>query len=140
MALINKILWIIFNPIGMFFTVTHKVSRFEMIRLYLNIEDSLHFCCCCCCFFVCFFCLEHYTQNIQKVTTFLALLTLKMVWDLIMVLQLISMCKILDKSKVLWLKVVSKGIKHILGSLVLVNTKSTLFSRIKWSFYIFLKL
>ena len=33
----------------MFFTVTHKVSRFEMIRLYLNIEDSLHFCCCCCC-------------------------------------------------------------------------------------------
>ena len=39
-------------------------------------------------------------QNIQIVTTFLALLVLKMVWDLIMVCQLISIClKLWIKSK-----------------------------------------
>ena len=42
-ALINKISWIIFSPIGKIFTVAYKVPRSEMIRLYLNIEDSLHF-------------------------------------------------------------------------------------------------
>ena len=41
-ALINKI-WIIFNPIGKFITVAYKIAHFEMIRLYLNIEDSLYF-------------------------------------------------------------------------------------------------
>ena len=41
--LINKILRIIFNPMGKFFTVAYKVPCFEMIRLNLNIEDSLHF-------------------------------------------------------------------------------------------------
>ena len=66
--------------------------RFEMIRLYLDIEDPLHF--------VCLFETLH-TQNIQTVTIFLALLALKMVWDLIIVLQLISMFKILNKFKVL---------------------------------------
>ena len=38
-ALINKILWIIFNPIGKFLTVAYKVPRFEIIKLYLNIEE-----------------------------------------------------------------------------------------------------
>ena len=42
-------------------------------------------------------------QNIQMVTTLLALLASKEVWDLIMVLQLISMFKTLNKFKVLWL-------------------------------------
>ena len=41
-AQINKI-WIIFNPIRKFITVAYKVSHFEMIRLYLNIEGLLHF-------------------------------------------------------------------------------------------------
>ena len=41
-ALINKI-WIIFNPIGKFFTVAYKVPHFEMIRLYLNTSILLHF-------------------------------------------------------------------------------------------------
>ena len=41
-ALINKI-WIIFNPLGKFFTVAYKVPHFEMIKLNLNIEDLLHF-------------------------------------------------------------------------------------------------
>ena len=42
-ALLNKILRIIFNPIVKCLTVAYKVHRFEMIRLYLNIEDSFHF-------------------------------------------------------------------------------------------------
>ena len=45
------------------FTVAYKVYHFEMIRLYCNLEDSLHF----------FFSSDSlYTQNIQIVTTFLA--------------------------------------------------------------------
>ena len=56
-------------------------------------------------------------QNIQIVTTFPALLVLKMVLNLIMVLQLIFMFKTLIKFKVLWLRVVSRGNNHILGSL-----------------------
>ena len=40
--LINKI-WIIFNPSGKFFTVAFKAPHFEMIRLYFNIEDLIHF-------------------------------------------------------------------------------------------------
>ena len=63
-ALINKISWIIFSPIGKIFTVAYKVPHSEMIRLYLNIEDSLHFS---------FLVLTHYT-----VTLFLALLVLRM--------------------------------------------------------------
>ena len=41
-AQINKI-WINFNPIGKFFTVVYKVPHFEIIMLYLIIEDSLYF-------------------------------------------------------------------------------------------------
>ena len=41
-ALIKKI-WIIFNPTRKFFTLVYKVPHFEMIRLYLGIEDLLHF-------------------------------------------------------------------------------------------------
>ena len=41
-ALINKT-WIILNPIEKFSTVADKVPHFEMIRLFLIIEDTLHF-------------------------------------------------------------------------------------------------
>ena len=58
------------------FTVAYMIPNFEMIRLHLDKEDSLLFS-----FFFLFFFfyLEHYTQNIQTATTFLALLALKMV-------------------------------------------------------------
>ena len=42
-ALINKISQILFSPIGRFSTVAYKVPNFEMMRLYLNIEESLYF-------------------------------------------------------------------------------------------------
>ena len=77
------------------------------------------------------------TQNIQIVTPFLALLVLKMVWEIIMVLQMISMFKTLNKFKVLWLKVVSINSNP---NLVLVTTKLALFSKIIWFFYILSKL
>ena len=57
-----------------------------------------------------------YGQNIQIVTTCLALLALKMVHNLIMVLQLIFMFKTLNKFQVLWLNIVSRGSNHTLGS------------------------
>ena len=37
----NDKIWVIFSPIGKLFTVAYKVSHFEMMRLYLNVEDSL---------------------------------------------------------------------------------------------------
>ena len=120
--------------------ILNKVNNFKIFRifnekfifLFHKLRKRVHN------IFVFLFGILH-TQNIQTVTTFLALLTLKMVWDLIMVLQLISTFKTLDKFKVFRLKVVSRGNKHILGSLVLVTTKPTLFSKIAWFFYIFLK-
>ena len=79
-----------------------------MIRLHLNIEDSLQFS---------FFFVWNITQtkypNSNHISNSLAL---KMVRGLIMVPQLISMFKTLNKFKVLWLKVVSGGSKHILSS------------------------
>ena len=57
-----------------------------------------------------------YGQNIQIVTTCLALLALKMVHNLIMVLQLIFMFKTLNKFQFLWLNIVSRGSNHTLGS------------------------
>ena len=60
-ALLNKILRIIFNPIVKCLTVAYKVHRFEMIRLYLNIEDSFHFS-----FLFFFFLFETNTQNMQN--------------------------------------------------------------------------
>ena len=121
--------------------ILNKVNNFKLFRifnekfifLFHKLCKRVHNI-----FFVFLFGILH-IQNIQTVTTFLALLTLKMVWDLIMVLQLISTFKTLDKFKVFRLKVVSRGNKHILGSLVLVTTKPTLFSKIAWFFYIFLK-
>ena len=59
-ALLNKILRIIFNPIVKCLTVAYKVHRFEMIRLYLNIEDSFHFS------LLFFFLFETNTQNMQN--------------------------------------------------------------------------
>ena len=40
---LNKILWIIFNPIRKYYTIAYKVPHFEMIKLPLNIENLLHF-------------------------------------------------------------------------------------------------
>ena len=55
-------------------------------------------------------------QSILIVTPILALLALKIVWDLIIVLQLIVMFKTSNKPQVLWLKVVSRGSNQTLGS------------------------
>ena len=78
-VLINKI-FIIFSPSGKFSMVAYKGAHFEMIRLFLNIDNTL-----CFSFF-------HFTHKtcIQVVTTFLAL-------DLVMVLKPISMFKTLNK-------------------------------------------
>ena len=117
--------------------ILNKVNNFKIFRIF---NEKFIFLFCKLCkrvhniFFVFLFGILH-IQNIQTVTTFLALLTLQIVWDLIMVLQLISIFKTLDKYKVFRLKVVYRGSKHILGSLVLVTTKPTLFSKIAW-FYI----
>ena len=85
--LINKISWIIFNPIGKFFTVAYKVPQYRRLTPFVFFSvDSLN------------------TSNIQIVTTFLTPLSLKMVCDLIMVLQLIYMFKTLNKFKVFVVK------------------------------------
>ena len=123
-ALINKKSWIVFSPIGKFLTVAYKVPYFKMIRLYLDIEDSLHF--------------LSFVQTIKRakypnsnhISSSVGM-RFKMVWDLIMALQLISMFKTLNEFKVLWSKVVSIGSYHIFRLFSLsVTTKLTLFSKI----------